>query len=178
MSVFVFARFSSNISACSVRHGSWPAYIASVDFELHVLNNEVATPMWIYFRHPKALSEHGGAEHGNPVDGTVLNKFEDIFSINATSYTLNCDSPIGLMEAHTGDPDENKFELLDLQFRIGAIRQQLQCLAEKMNTYKSAGSNHNSRAKIEEIHNSASETLCTLLNRFEKITTQSRHHQQ
>lgn len=49
MAVFVAARFSSAISACSSRHRSWPSYCDVLAFEVAEL--EPDRPMWIYARH-------------------------------------------------------------------------------------------------------------------------------
>lgn len=52
MSVFVAARFSSGISACSSRHMGWEHYCKVVGFSEHVLEQD--NPMWIWVRHNRA----------------------------------------------------------------------------------------------------------------------------
>jgi len=166
MSVFVFARFSSNISACTVRHRAWAAYLASVDFEQHIL--QTSAPMWVYFRHPKALCEHEWAESGIQVDDRELMDFERLFSIDGDAYVRFFNSFISKMPAHPGVPDDDKFELLDLQFRIGAVRQQILCLTERLEDCASAPK---ARKKIEEIQRSAIKKLESLRTRFDLIAT-------
>jgi hypothetical protein len=52
MSVFVAARFSSGISACSSRHTQWASYCNVVEFK--DIKCEQATPMWVYVRHDRS----------------------------------------------------------------------------------------------------------------------------
>jgi hypothetical protein len=169
MSVFVFARFSSNISACTVRHRAWPAYLASVDFEQH--NLQTTAPMWVYFRHPKALCEHGWTSPGAQVDDEKLRDFERLFSIDCDAYVRFFDSFVSKMPVHPGIPDDDKFELLDLQFRIGAVRQQIVCLAERLENGDSAP---NSREKLEQIQLLAIKRLESLRRKFDVIATNTK----
>src|SRR5580698_7048852 len=52
MSVFVAARFSSGISACSSRHSAWPWYCRVLEFRTVVVKTE--GPMWVYVRHDRS----------------------------------------------------------------------------------------------------------------------------
>src|SRR5580704_12639591 len=52
MFVFVAARFSSGISACSSRHTQWASYCNVVDFK--DIKCEQAMPMWVYVRHDRS----------------------------------------------------------------------------------------------------------------------------
>jgi hypothetical protein len=52
MAVFVAARFSSGISACSSRHLGWPSYCDVLAFEVATI--ERAQPMWVYVRHDRS----------------------------------------------------------------------------------------------------------------------------
>ena len=51
MSVYVAARFSSGISACSSRHSAWPSYCEVLGFK--VIAAEADRPMWVYVRHDR-----------------------------------------------------------------------------------------------------------------------------
>jgi len=53
MAVFIVARFSSGISACSSRHSQWRSYSNVLAFE--VLPIETNSPMWVYARHDEAV---------------------------------------------------------------------------------------------------------------------------
>jgi len=52
MAVFVAARFSSGISACSSRHRGWPSYCDVLAFEAAEI--EPDRPMWVYSRHDRS----------------------------------------------------------------------------------------------------------------------------
>lgn len=86
MSVFIFARFSSNVSVCTVRHGSWPTYTNSVGFETHVIGGQNTEPMWIYVRHPRTISQIAGPTSGYEVTNEVLQRFASDFSIDAKMF--------------------------------------------------------------------------------------------
>lgn len=49
MAVFVLARFSSGVSACSSRHLAWPEYCSVVAFERLTIQQK--EPMWVWVRH-------------------------------------------------------------------------------------------------------------------------------
>lgn len=49
MAVFVAARFSSGISACSSRHLGWPSYCKVLAFEAAEIEQD--EPMWLWVRH-------------------------------------------------------------------------------------------------------------------------------
>lgn len=173
MSVFVFARFSSNISACTVRHGSWPTFIASVDFEAHVLDDDSHTPMWIYVRHPKALSEHGLDSVGELVDDDVLDRFRGEFSLDVAAYKRYLWDVLDDMASHNRMPDADKYELLDLQFRIGALRQQLRCVGKRLTSKNWNDAQSGSRDKLATTQAAASKSLVALLRRYEAISINS-----
>jgi hypothetical protein len=52
MSVFVLARFSSDISALSSRHSAWPSMAHALLFDAKRIASE--RPMWVYVRHDRA----------------------------------------------------------------------------------------------------------------------------
>jgi Putative rhamnosyl transferase len=57
--VFVAARFSSGISACSSRHSQWPHYANVVDFKVASLPQ--VDPMWLYIRHHRTVVAWDGS---------------------------------------------------------------------------------------------------------------------
>jgi hypothetical protein len=79
MSVFVVARFSSGISACSCRHTQWRKYAEILDFEVMSLPSK--QPMWIYCRHEETV-ESWNAKQGMPVPASFDERLENAFGID------------------------------------------------------------------------------------------------
>src|SRR5262249_13228437 len=78
MSVFVAARFSSGISACSCRHTQWRKYSEILDFEVMSLPSK--EPMWIYSRHDET-AESWNAAQGMPMPNSFDDRLEKMFGV-------------------------------------------------------------------------------------------------
>jgi hypothetical protein len=170
MSVFVFARFSSNISACTVRHGSWPSFVTSVGFETHVIGGQNTEPMWIYLRHPRAISQIAGAQNGREVTNEVMQKFALEFSIDPRKLSSFIGSTSRAGKRPSGTPDNEKFELLDLQFRISAYRRQIKCLTDKLDLEQFTGQTEREVVRLRQLRSAAYETLGHMEERFRMIS--------
>ena len=79
MSVFVVARLSSGISACSCRHTQWRKYSEILDFEVMSLPAKV--PMWIYSRHDEAV-ESWNAAQGMQMPASFRERLETLFGVD------------------------------------------------------------------------------------------------
>jgi hypothetical protein len=171
MSVFVFARFSSNVAACSVRHGSWHNYTSCVGFESHVIDEAdvEGQPMWIYLRHPRAISQIPGPSTGDLVDVSMLERFRSFFAIDTVALAEYKKSIETKGEHHSGSPDEAKFELLDLQFRIAAYRKQIECLSTELINWPVQGLTEEF-LRLQYLKNSAVEKLSGLTSRFSSVS--------
>lgn len=173
MSVFVFARFSSNVAACSVRHGSWHNYTTCVGFESHVIDEAdvEAEPMWIYLRHPRAISQIPGPATGDSVDASVLDTLRAFFAIDTVAFIDYKKRIEAKGELHSGSPDESKFELLDLQFRIAAYRKQIECLSVKLTNWpiQEFGGEF---LRLQCLKKSALNNLRELSSRFSQVSAQ------
>jgi hypothetical protein len=79
MSVFVVARFSSGISACSCRHTQWRKYSEILEFE--VISAPSKEPMWIYSRHDETV-ESWNAGQGMQMPNSLDDRWDNMFGID------------------------------------------------------------------------------------------------
>jgi hypothetical protein len=172
MSIFIFSRFSSNVAACSVRHGSWHSYTTCVGFEVHVVDQEdpEPQPMWVYIRHPRAISQIPGPSVGSPVNAAALHSFRELFSIDVDSFMKYRDSIRAREEQHSGVPDDSKFDLLDLQFRISAYRRQIECLSTALVSTQTRTTSSDEFARLRCLKHEATDRLAELKDRFRSIS--------
>ena len=129
MSVFVAARFSSGISACSSRHTQWASYCNVVEFK--DIQCERAAPMWVYVRHDRS-------EVGWDVDDTssIRNRsvnFTPTLASTSTRYSAGAEimscgrlgTSDNVPRSHAGMAGT---EQLDCYFRISALNRQISIL--------------------------------------------------
>ena len=129
MSLFVAARFSSGISACSSRHTQWGSYCNVVDFKN--IKCERATPMWVYVRHDR--SEVGWDVKDDESDAESVRHLRADFGIdfdkmqrwreNHELRALRTDDNIPRTHAGMAGTEQ-----LDCYFRISALNQQISIL--------------------------------------------------
>jgi hypothetical protein len=79
MAVFVAARFSSGISACSSRPSEWKSYCNVVGFDMSELERD--RPMWVYARHDRAM-QPWDARNVSAVDSSVSDRLDQSFGID------------------------------------------------------------------------------------------------
>ena len=129
MSVFVAARFSSGISACSSRHSAWPWYCRVLEFRTVIVKTE--EPMWVYVRHDR--SEVPWDSEGRRSDPACVENLHRDFAIDFAKVeqwrgdralrTASDDDSIPLQ--HSGMWAK---EQLDCYFRITALNRQIAAL--------------------------------------------------
>jgi Putative rhamnosyl transferase len=132
MSVFVAARFSSGISACSSRHSAWPSYCEVLGFKVVVA--EAGRPMWVYVRHDRTAvpwqvkdqtSDQASTELLHREFGIDFDKMERWRNDRELRRALADDAaPL----SHSGTWVK---EQLDCYFRITALNRQIQALERK-----------------------------------------------
>jgi hypothetical protein len=129
MSVFVAARFSSGISACSSRHNGWPSYCHVLNFK--TVTADTASPMWVYVRHDRTESPWDANDKSS--DPNCLGALRRNFGIDfdkVDEWRKNSE----LRVAGVGDAAPNSHagmwgtEQLDCYFRITALNRQIAAL--------------------------------------------------
>jgi Putative rhamnosyl transferase len=130
MSVFVVARFSSGISACSSRHLGWPSFCKVLAFEmLEIAQDE---PMWVYARHDRAtqpwsVSSMSTAETAGSLDrcrvfGIDRNKLRQRQGVTAHGATA------ASLKSYSG---RNASDQYDRIFKIAALNRKIAALSRR-----------------------------------------------
>lgn len=157
MSVFLVARFSAGISACSSRHAKWPSYCDVLAFDFKEVSSP-AHPKWVYVRHDR--SEIGWDAQGRKTDHpSSVERLHADFGIDfdkvaqwRSTMRPSGTSRSGVPANHAGMIGT---EQLDCYFRITALNRQIECLERG-----AAGAGHDAgrqpllasqRAKREEL---------------------------
>jgi hypothetical protein len=129
MSLFVAARFSSGVSACSSRHTQWASYCNVVDFK--DIKCEQATPMWVYVRHDRSeVSWDVKDDESDPqsvrqlhadfgIDFDKIRRWRGNHELRALRTSDN------IPRSHAGMAGT---EQLDCYFRISALNRQISIL--------------------------------------------------
>jgi hypothetical protein len=128
MAVFVTARFSSGISACSSRHSQWRAYSNVLQFDVAVEARD--RPMWVYTRHHEGVVPWNAAQ-AMQIDTRLENELSSAFGIDmekikrwSTTY------PIGANSMYPGQRTTG--EQYDRIFRIASLNRKLRALKNRM----------------------------------------------
>jgi Putative rhamnosyl transferase len=129
MFVFVAARFSSGISACSSRHTQWASYCNVVDFK--DIKCQRATPMWVYVRHDR--SEVGWDVKDNESDSDSVSHLHADFGIDFDKVQCwRADHELRAIGRGDNIPRSHDgmagTEQLDCYFRITALNRQIAIL--------------------------------------------------
>jgi hypothetical protein len=124
MSVFIVARFSSGISACSCRHTQWRKYSEILEFEAISLPSK--EPMWIYSRHDEAV-ESWNARQGMQMPASFVERLEKMFGVECQRVDR------WLLDYPPKEETEKHFNpsaalQYDLMFRIAARNRQIRAL--------------------------------------------------
>jgi hypothetical protein len=131
MAVFVTARFSSGISACSSRHRGWPAYCDVLAFEVSEL--EPDRPMWIYARHD-LTTQPWDASAARPLDASTRAQLGRDFGIDPRKVARWRQGHRGRGEldppasAHDGCDASARYDRI---FRIAALNRQIAALRRR-----------------------------------------------
>jgi hypothetical protein len=131
MAVFVTARFSSGISACSSRHRGWPSYCDVLAFEVSEI--EPDRPMWIYARHD-LTTQPWDASTARPADASTRAQLGHDFGIDPWKVARwrrprpgrgEIDAPAS---AHHGCDASARYDRI---FRIAALNRQIAALRRR-----------------------------------------------
>ncbi len=129
ISIFVTARFSSGISACSSRHLAWPAYCEVLGFK--AVTAEAGRPLWVNVRHD--LAETSWDAEGLISDQESNDILHREFDIDFAKLDQWRDSRhLHRMVASPAVPLHHAgiwaMEQLDCYFRITALNRQIAAL--------------------------------------------------
>jgi hypothetical protein len=134
MAVFIAARFSSGISACSSRHRGWPSYCEVLAFEVAQIERD--QPMWIYSRHDLSTQPWDVGMLA-PVDPCVSEQLYDDFGIDRHKIEhwreqyYPAHGTTALPTAHAGCDISEQY---DRVFRIAALNRQIEALKHRRKT--------------------------------------------
>jgi Putative rhamnosyl transferase len=128
MAVFVTARFSSGISACSSRHSQWREYSRVLQFEVGVEAPE--RPMWVYTRHHDGVVPWNSLQ-AMPVDPRLEAELSATFGIDMEKIRQwRMTYPIGANSIYSGQRTTG--EQYDRIFRIASFNRKLRALEERL----------------------------------------------
>jgi hypothetical protein len=129
MAVFVTARFSSGISACSSRHSQWREYAKVLDFDVGV--EAIDRHMWVYSRHDEGVVPWS-AMQGMAIDARLAKELSDTFGIDMEKIRKWCTAyPVRSNSAHSGQ--RRTGEQYDRIFRIAGLNRKLRALRNRLN---------------------------------------------
>jgi hypothetical protein len=131
MAVFVAARFSSAISACSSRHRSWPSYCDVLAFE--VLEVEPDRPMWIYARHHLTTQpwDAGTAVPRESSSSDMLSQEFGIDPLRVQRWREKHDQRVGSDDSITVHQGRDASAQYDRVFKIAALNRQIKALKRR-----------------------------------------------
>jgi putative rhamnosyltransferase len=128
MAVFVTARFSSGISACSSRHSQWREYSKVLQFDVGV--EAFDRPMWVYTRHHEGVVAWNTSQ-AMQIDARLENELSTAFGIDMEKITRwRAAYPVGASSAYSGQRTTG--EQYDWIFRIAGFNRKLRALKSRM----------------------------------------------
>jgi hypothetical protein len=130
MAVFVTARFSSGISACSCRHSQWPEYSQVLQFDVGV--EAIDRAMWIYGRHNEGVVSWNAVQ-ALQMDDRMEREFSVTFGIDMKKVRDWCSAypSAGGSSAYSGQ--QTTGEQYDRIFRIAGLNRKLRALNNRPN---------------------------------------------
>jgi hypothetical protein len=129
MAVFVTARFSSGISACSSRHSQWREYSKVLDFDVSVEGFD--RHMWVYSRHDEGVVPWN-AMQGMRIDARLEKELSATFGIDMEKVQQWCTAyPVRSNSAYSGQ--RRTGEQYDRIFRIAGLNRKLRALKNRLN---------------------------------------------
>jgi Putative rhamnosyl transferase len=129
MAVFVIARFSSGISACSSRHSQWREYSKVLQFDVGV--EALDRPMWVYTRHHEGVVPWN-ASQAMQIDARLENELSATFGVDMEKIRRwRALYPVGANSMYSGQ--RNTGEQYDRIFRIASFNRKLRALKNQMN---------------------------------------------
>jgi hypothetical protein len=128
MAVFVTARFSSGISACSSRHSQWREYSKVLQFDIGV--EAFDRPMWIYTRHHVGVVQWN-ASQAMQIDARLEGELSSTFGIDMEKIKRwRVAYPVGSSSGYPGQRATG--EQYDRIFRIASFNRKLRALKTKL----------------------------------------------
>ena len=129
MAVFVTARFSSGISACSSRHSQWREYSKVLQFDVGV--EGLDRQMWVYGRHDEGVVPWNAVQ-GMQIDAKLEKELSAAFGIDMEKVRQWCSAyPIGSNSAYSGQHTTG--EQYDRIFRIAGLNRKVRALRNRLN---------------------------------------------
>jgi hypothetical protein len=129
MAVFVTARFSSGISACSSRHSQWREYSKVLQFDVAV--EGPGRQMWVYGRHDEGVVPWNVLQ-GMQIDARLEKELSATFGIDLEKVRQWCSAyPVGSNSAYSGQSRTG--EQYDRIFRIAGLNRKLRALRNHLN---------------------------------------------
>jgi hypothetical protein len=133
MAVFVTARFSSGISACSSRHSQWREYSKVLQFDVGV--EEFDRPMWVYTRHHEGVVPWN-ASQAMQIDARLENELSATFGIDIEkTRRWRAAYSVGSNSMYSGQRTTG--EQYDRIFRIASLNRKLRILKSQMTADRS-----------------------------------------
>src|SRR5439155_4008407 len=129
MAVFVTARFSSGISACSSRHSQWREYSKVLEFDVGA--ERLDQHMWVYSRHDEAVVPWNVLQ-GMQIDAKLEKELSAAFGIDMEKVRQWCSAyPVRSNSAYSGQRATG--EQYDRIFRIASLNRKLRALRNRPN---------------------------------------------
>jgi Putative rhamnosyl transferase len=128
MAVFVAARFSSGVSACSSRHSQWREYAKVLDFDVGI--EESDRPMWVYARHNEGVVPWMILQ-GMHIDADLKHELFNDFGIDMERVQQWCLTyPASSKSAYLGQRVTGA--QYDRIFRIAGLNRKLRALKQRL----------------------------------------------
>jgi hypothetical protein len=124
MGVFVAARFSSGISACSSRHGAWHKFSEVLAFEAASIEGN--RPMWVYARHDATI-QPWDARNATPMADPDRERLSGSFGIDFEKVR-RWNAAYPSLPVHKGASVTIQF---DRMFRIAGLNRQIESLKRR-----------------------------------------------
>jgi Putative rhamnosyl transferase len=128
MAVFVTARFSSGISACSSRHSQWREYTKILQFDVAV--EAIDRPMWVYTRHNEGVVSWSAAK-AMQIDARLENELVNTFGIDMekirrwrAAYPVTANA-VYLGQRGTGEQYDRIFRIASFNRKLRALKNQM-----------------------------------------------------
>ncbi len=131
MGVFIAARSSSGISACSSRHRAWRSYCDVLAFEISEIERD--RPMWVYARHDRT-TQPWDASAVVPMDSSASDQLRQAFGIDLhkvqrwrEKYYPGTKAD-GFPPVHSGRSVASQYDRI---FRIAALNRQIEAFKRR-----------------------------------------------
>jgi hypothetical protein len=139
MAVFVIARFSSGVSACSSRHSQWREYSKVLQFDVGV--EAFDRPMWVYARHHEGVVGWN-ASQAMQIDARLETELATVFGIDIgktrrwrATYSVAATS-LYSGQRTTGEQYDRIFRIAGFNRKLRALRNRISADASDLTSLK------------------------------------------